>query len=81
MTPFNERVERGARAAFMSDAIAGHHKASSFILDAHTWENISEAGRENYRRMVRHVLAETDSPTFPSVDADLLTTRHDGEVV
>ena len=31
--------------------------------------------------VLHHVLAETDSPIFPSVDADLLTTRHDGEVV
>jgi hypothetical protein len=47
----DEDVQRGAEAAFFSDMIGGHHNG------LFTWDSIPEEGRENYRTMMRHVLA------------------------
>ena len=52
-----DAVERAAEAAFVSDDLGGHHKPGPFILNPHTWQNIPEVGRENYRRLVRDILA------------------------
>lgn len=52
-----DRVEAAAREAFWTDDVGGHHKAGS---RPHTWENIPEVGRENYRTMVRAVLAAAE---------------------
>lgn len=46
-------VERAAREAFWTDDIGGHHKRGP---TPHTWENIPEQGRENYRTMIRAAL-------------------------
>lgn len=52
MTDFtDEDVRRGAEAAFFYDMIGGHHNG------LFTWDSIPEEGRENYRTMMRHVLA------------------------
>lgn len=50
-------IGRLAQAAFYSDDIGGHHKPGPFVYSPHTWESIPEAGRENYRRLMRDVLA------------------------
>lgn len=47
----DEMVERGAEAAFFQDDLGGH------IAGRWTWATIPDDGRENYRRMVRAVLA------------------------
>jgi len=52
-----EQVETASEAAFMSDDLAGHHKAYPGYYTPHTWQNIPEVGRENYRRLVRDILA------------------------
>lgn len=50
-------VEKAAQEAFWSDDISGHHKASPFNYSPYEWETIPEAGRENYRRLVRAILS------------------------
>jgi hypothetical protein len=49
----DEDVERAAKEAFWTDDMGGHHKPGT---RPHTWENIPEVGRENYRTLVRAVL-------------------------
>jgi hypothetical protein len=46
-------IEACASEAFWTDDIGGHHKPGRV---PHTWENIPEEGRENYRTLVRAVL-------------------------
>jgi hypothetical protein len=45
-----EVVERAARAAFQYDADNGHHRRPF------SWDEIPEAGRDNYRELARAVL-------------------------
>ena len=53
-------INAAAREAFWTDDISGHHKAGR---SPHTWENIPEVGRENYRTLIRAVV--------PIIEADL----------
>jgi len=58
----DEAIERAAREAFWTDDMGGRHKPGR---QPHTWENIPEAGRENYRTLVRAVaraLLDRDAP-------------------
>lgn len=53
LSPSAELVECCAAEAFFTDDIGGHHAQGP---SPHTWENIPEEGRENYRTLVRAVL-------------------------
>lgn len=52
----DDMVERAAEAAFFRDDLGGH------IPGRWTWSTISDEGRENYRLMVREVLAAALGP-------------------
>lgn len=54
LTVTDEAVEAAAREAFWTDDVGGHHKPGA---QPHTWENIPEVGRENYRTMIRAAIA------------------------
>lgn len=47
-------VEAASREMFWADDLGGHHKPG---YQPHTWENIPEVGRENYRTGIRAALA------------------------
>lgn len=66
-TPISdEAVEAGAQAAFFTDDLGGHHKIG---YQPHTWDNIPEEGRKNYRDMVRSVLVAA-RPLLVSAEAE-----------
>ena len=65
--PSDEDVEHGAREAFFTDMIGGHHNG------LFTWDSIPDEGRENYRVMIRHVLAAV----LPAHDAALINSLAD----
>lgn len=55
MQPSNEAIDRAARAAFDSDKASGNLAGGS--TSQHTYDNIPEDGRWNYRRLVRAAYA------------------------
>lgn len=56
----DENLERLASAAFESDRRGGFHKGGPW-----TWHMIGEDGRQNYRRLIRAVLAELATLPLP----------------
>lgn len=60
MQPSAEAIDRAARAAFDSDKASGNLVGGS--TSRHTYDNIPEDGRWNYRRLVRATFAALQQP-------------------